>query len=34
MRIAEHPTLILHMLQHRLKKRATSSPLLAASCGT
>ncbi len=34
MRIPDHPTLILRMLQHRLKKLATSSPILAASFGT
>jgi hypothetical protein len=34
MRIPEHPTVILRMLQHRLKKLATSSPVLAASFGT
>jgi hypothetical protein len=34
MRIPDHPTLILRMLQHRLKKLATSSPVLAASFGT
>jgi hypothetical protein len=34
MRIPEHPTLVLRMLQHRLKKLATSSPILAASFGT
>jgi hypothetical protein len=34
MRTPEHPTLILRMLQHRLKKLATSSPVLAASFGT
>jgi hypothetical protein len=34
MRIPEHPTLLLRMLQHRLKKRATSAPILAASLGT
>jgi hypothetical protein len=34
MRIPEHPTLLLRMLQHRLKKLATSSPILAASFGT
>lgn len=34
MRIPEHPTVILRMLQHRLKKLATSSPILAASFGT
>jgi hypothetical protein len=31
MRIPDHPTLILRMLQHRLKKLATSTPILAAS---
>jgi hypothetical protein len=34
MRIPDHPTLILRMLQHRLKKLATPSPILAASFGT
>ena len=34
MRIPDHPTLILRMLQHRLKKLATKSPVLAASFGT
>jgi hypothetical protein len=34
MRIPQHPTLILRMLQHRLKKLATSSPILAASFST
>jgi hypothetical protein len=34
MRIPEHPSVILRMLQHRLKKLATSSPILAASFGT
>src|SRR6185312_13604122 len=34
MRTPEHPTIILRMLQHRLKKLATSSPILAASFGT
>jgi hypothetical protein len=34
MRIPEHPTLILRMLQHRLKKLSTASPILAASFGT
>ena len=34
MRIPEQPTRILRMLQHRLKKLATSSPILAASFGT
>lgn len=34
MRIPEHPTLILRLLQGRLKKLATSSPILAASFGT
>jgi hypothetical protein len=34
MRIPNHPTLILRMLQHRLKKLATASPVLAASFGT
>jgi hypothetical protein len=34
MRIPDHPTFILRMLQHRLKKLASSSPILAASFGT
>ena len=34
MRVPEHPTLIHRMLQHRLKKLASSSPILAASFGT
>ena len=34
MRIPDHPTVILRMLQHRLNKLATSCPILAASCGT
>jgi hypothetical protein len=34
MRIPTHPTFILRMLQHRLKKLATSSPLLAAAFAT
>src|SRR5205085_10797184 len=34
MRIPKHPAFILRMLQHRLKKLATSSPILAASFGT
>jgi hypothetical protein len=34
MRIPAHPTLILGMLRHRLKKLATSSPILAASFGS
>ena len=34
MRIPDHPAFILRMLQHRLKKLATSSPILAASYGT
>jgi hypothetical protein len=34
MRIPAHPTVILCMLQHRLKKLSTSSPVLAASFGT
>jgi hypothetical protein len=33
MRIPHHPTLILRMLQHRLKQLATTSPILAASFG-
>jgi len=34
MRIPGHPTVILRMLQHRLKKLASSSPILAASFGS
>jgi hypothetical protein len=34
MRIPDHPTFILRILQHRLMKLATSSPILAASFGT
>jgi hypothetical protein len=34
MRIPDHPGYILRMLQGRLKKLATSSPVLAASFGT
>jgi hypothetical protein len=34
MRLPQHPTLILRMLQNRLKKLATTSPVLAASFGT
>jgi len=34
MRTPDHPTVLLRMLQHRLKKLATSSPVLAASFGT
>jgi hypothetical protein len=34
MRIPDHPTLILRMLQHRLNKLATNIPILAASFGT
>jgi hypothetical protein len=34
MRTPEHPTVIRPILQHRLKKLATSSPILAASFGT
>ena len=34
MRLPEHPTLLRRMRQHRLKKLATSSPVLAASFGT
>ena len=34
MRVPNHSTLILRMLQHRLKKLATASPILAASFGT
>jgi hypothetical protein len=33
MRIPDHPTFIFRMLQARLKKLATSSPVLAASFG-
>ena len=33
MRIPDHPAYILRMLQGRLKKLATSSPVLAASFG-
>jgi hypothetical protein len=33
-RIPDHPTLILRMLQHRLKKLATTRPVLAASLGS
>jgi hypothetical protein len=33
MRVPDHPALILRMLQHRLKKLATKSPVLAASYG-
>ena len=33
MRVPEHPTYILRMLQHRLKQLATTSPVLAASFG-
>jgi len=33
MRIPSHPTYILRMLQHRLKQRATTAPVLAASFG-
>ena len=33
MRIPDHPTLILRMLQHRLNKLATNTPILAASFG-
>lgn len=33
MRIPNHPTYILRMLQHRLKQLATTSPVLAASFG-
>jgi hypothetical protein len=33
MRVPDHPTFILRMLQHRLKKLATNSPVLAASFG-
>ena len=34
MHIPDHPTVTLRMLQHRLKKLATTSPALAASFGT
>ena len=34
MRIPDHPTFVLRMLQHRLKTLATASPVLAASFGT
>jgi hypothetical protein len=34
MRIPDHPTFILRMLQARLQKLAPSSPVLAASFGT
>jgi len=34
MRIPTHPAFILRMLQHRLKKLATASPVLAASAGS
>ena len=34
MRIPEHPTVIRRMPQHRLRKLATTSPVLAASFGT
>ena len=34
MRIPHHPTVILRMIQHRLNKLATASPVLAASFGT
>ena len=34
MRIPDHPTLIWRMLQHRLRKLPTSSPVLAASFGS
>src|SRR5262245_26288248 len=34
MRIPTHPSFILRMLQGRLKKLATASPVLAASFGT
>ena|SRR5947209_1219367 len=34
MRIPTHPTYVLRMLQSRLKKLATTSPVLAASFGT
>lgn len=34
MRIPDHPSFILRMLQHRLKKLSTPSPVLAASLGS
>ena len=34
MRIPSHPTYLLRMLQSRLKKLATTSPVLAATFGT
>lgn len=34
MRVPDHPTLIRSMLQARLKKLATTSPVLAATFGT
>jgi hypothetical protein len=34
MRIPDHPSFILRMLQHRLQQLATTSPVLAASFGT
>ena len=34
MRLPDHPAYLLRMLQNRLKKLATSSPVLAASFGT
>ena len=34
MRTPDHPTIVLRMLQHRLKKLATASPVLAASFGS
>ena len=33
MRIPDHPAYVLRMLQHRLKKLATTSPVLAATFG-
>jgi hypothetical protein len=34
MRLPRHATFLLRMLQHRLKKLATASPILAASLGS
>jgi len=33
MRVPDHPTYVLRMLQNRLKKLATTSPVLAATFG-
>ena len=33
MRIPSHPSYVLRMLQHRLKKLATASPVVAATFG-